>query len=112
MHLMGHDPQSDWPTPPFKRDRNHILIAAQRGYGTVNLDEIDWESEVTAPLAEFDSVETDTPGTVANWRRTTCEQGLVYQENQRDLIDRYRDNFILYARWRSRLERTGSVKPR
>ena len=94
MHLMGHDPQSDWPTPPFKRDRNHILIAAQRGYGTVNLNEIDWESEVTAPLAEFDSVETDTPETVANWRRTTCEQGLVYQENQRELIDRYRDNFI------------------
>ena len=94
MHLMGHDPQSDWPTPPFKRDRNHILIAAQRGYGTVNLDEIDWESEVTAPLAEFDSVETDTQETVANWRRTTCEQGLVYLENQKDLIDRYRNNFI------------------
>jgi hypothetical protein len=58
------------------------------------LDEIDWESEVKAPLAEFDSVETDTPETVANWRRTTCEQGLVYLENQKDLIDRYRNDFI------------------
>ena len=47
-----------------------------------------------APLAEFDSVETDTPQTVANWRRTTCEQGLVYLENQKALIDRYRNNFI------------------
>ncbi|MFH1571940.1 MAG: DUF362 domain-containing protein, partial [Gemmatimonadota bacterium] len=31
-HLMGHDPASDWPTPPFRRDRNHLLIAAQRGF--------------------------------------------------------------------------------
>lgn len=94
MHLMGHDPKSDWPTPPFKRDRNHILIAAQRGFGTVNLDEIDFESEVRAPLAEFDSVETDSPQTVSNWRRTTCEQGLVYLENQKELVDRYRGNFV------------------
>ena len=94
MYLMGHDPKSDWPTPPFKRDRNHILLAAQRGFGTVNLDEIDFESEVTAPLAEFDSVETDSPQTVANWRRTTCEQGLIYLEQQKELIDRYRGNFI------------------
>ena len=94
MHLMGHDPASDWPTPPFKRDRNHILIAAQRGFGTVDLDEIDWESEVTAPLAEFDSVETDTPQMVSNWRRTTCEQGLVYLDNQKNMIDKYRGEFI------------------
>lgn len=94
MHLMGHDPKSDWPTPPFKRDRNHILIAAQRGFGTVNLDEIDFESEVRAPLAEFDSVETDSPQTVSNWRRTTCEQGLIYFDKQKELIDRYRGNFI------------------
>ena len=94
MHLMGHDPKSDWPTPPFKRDRNHIRIAAQRGFGTVDLNEIDWESEVTAPLAEFDSVETDTPKMVANWRRTTCEQGLVYLENQKKMIDKYQGDFI------------------
>ena len=94
MYLMGHDPKSDWPTPPFKRDRNHILLAARRGFGTVELDEIDFESEVSAPLAEFDSVETDTPQTVSNWRRTTCEQGLIYLESQKDLIDRHRGNFI------------------
>jgi len=94
MHLMGHDPESDWPTPPFKRDRNHLLTAAQNGYGTVDLDQIDFESEVSAPLAEFDSVETDSSETVANWRRTTCEQGLIYQEQQKELIDEYRNNFI------------------
>ena len=25
VHLMGHDPAADWPTPPFRRDRNHLL---------------------------------------------------------------------------------------
>ena len=94
MTLMGHDPHSDWPTPPFRRDRNHLLIAAKHGFGTVDLNEIDFVSEVEAPLAEFDSVSTDPDATVANWRRTTCEQGLIYQDEQRQLIDRYRGEFI------------------
>ena len=94
MTLMGHDPHSDWPTPPFRRDRNHLLIAAKHGFGTVDLDEIDFVSEVEGPLAEFDSVSTDPDATVANWRRTTCEQGLIYQDEQRKLIDRYRGEFI------------------
>ena len=92
--LMGHDPHSDWPTPPFRRDRNHLLIAAKHGFGTVDLNEIDFVSEVEAPLAEFDSVSTDSDATVANWRRTTCEQGLIYQDEQQKLIDRYRGEFI------------------
>ncbi len=94
MTLMGHDPRSDWPIPPFRRDRNHLLIAAEHGFGTVDLNEIDFASEVEAPLAEFDSVSTDSDATVANWRRTTCEQGLIYEEERRKLIDRYRGAFI------------------
>ena len=94
MTLMGHDPKSDWPTPPFKRDRNHVLIAAQHGFGTVDLDRIDFQSEVKGPLAEFDSEETDAPETVASWRRTTCEQGLIYREEQKKIIDKHRGEFI------------------
>ncbi len=94
MSLMGHDPKSDWPTPPFKRDRNHVLIAAQHGFGTVDLDQIDFQSEVQGPLAEFDSEETDAPATVASWRRTTCEQGLVYREEQKKIIDKHHGEFI------------------
>jgi hypothetical protein len=94
MTLMGHDPQSDWPTPPFRRDRNHLLLAAERGFGTLDMDKIDYETEVEGPLAEFDSVSTDTSETVDRWRRTTCEQGLVYQEQQRKLIDSYRGQFV------------------
>jgi uncharacterized protein (DUF362 family) len=40
--LMGHDPQADWLTPPFHRDRNHLRVAAEGGFGTVNLHEIDF----------------------------------------------------------------------
>lgn len=94
MTLMGHDPKSDWPTPPFRRDRNHLLIAAQRGFGTVEMDEIDFKSEVEGLLAEFDSVSTDSDETVANWRRTTCEQGLVYLEEKKNLVDRFRGQFV------------------
>mgnify|MGYP001303575511 FL=1 len=94
MTLMGHDPHSDWPTPPFRRDRNHLLLAAERGFGTLDLDEIDFESEVQGPLAEFDSVATDADETVDKWRRTTCEQGLIYQDQKSKFIDRYRGEFI------------------
>ena len=92
--LMGHDPASDWPTPPFRRDRNHLLIAAKHGFGTVDLDEIDFESEVTGPLAEFDSVATDPDTTVESWRRTTCEQALIYRDRSKDFIDSHRGEYI------------------
>ena len=93
-HLMGHDPQADWPTPPFRRDRNHLLIAAQRGFGTVDLDEIDFESEVQAPLAAFDSEATDSEERVASWRVTACQQGLFYRENRERLIGQHAGEFI------------------
>ena len=91
---MGHDPASDWPTPPFRRDRNHLLVAANRGFGTVNIDKIDFESEVDAPLNEFNSEETDPPKIVASIRKTACEQGLFYQEREHQMIDRFRNEFI------------------
>ena len=94
-HLMGHDPKSDWPTPPFRRDRNHLLIAANRGFGTVDLDEIDFVSETdAAPLADFNSYETDTPEIAHSIRRSACEQGLIYRDKQDEMIDRYANDFI------------------
>jgi len=92
--LMGHDPASDWPLAPFRRDRNHLLVAAQRGFGTVDPGEIDFESEVSAPMADFDSVQVDPPQTVRSWRQTACEQALYYRDHAEQLIDRYRDQFI------------------
>jgi uncharacterized protein (DUF362 family) len=121
-YLMGHDPASDWPTPPFRRDRNHLLIAAKRGFGTVNLDEIDFETEVTSPLAEFDSEATDSESMVESWRRTTCEQALIYQDQKSGLVDKYRGKFIFLqdgdvvwhgedpANLRSRRELSGKKK--
>ena len=93
-HLMGHDPAADWPVAPFRRDRNHLLVAAQRGYGTVDLSEIDFGSEVSPPLADFDCLQTDSTELVDSWRRTTCEQALVYRETQKQLVEQFRDEFI------------------
>jgi len=93
-YLMGHDPTSDWPTPPFRRDRNHLLVAAQRGFGTVDLNEIDFQSEVDSPVAHFDSDVDESPDLLHTLRRTACEQGLYYRDRLSDMIDRYRNNFI------------------
>jgi hypothetical protein len=94
-HLMGHDPQSDWPTQPFLRDRNAILVAAENGFGTVKLSEIDYESEVSAPVAQFSVEATDPFKTVAAWRRSTCEQALYYRDNAKKFYDQYAGEYIL-----------------
>ncbi len=94
-YLMGHDPQSDWLTEPFHRDRNSLLVAAEAGFGTVNLDEIDFQSEVQAPLGHFYAVLTDPMETVISWRRTTAEQALYYLDHQRELVDKYAGEYIL-----------------
>ena len=104
-HLMGHDPRSDWLTPPFHRDRNALLVAAEGGFGTVNLDEIDFQSEVQAPVGQFYAALTDPVETVISWRRTTAEQALYYLEHRSELIDRYAGQYILLqegqVRWHS-----------
>ncbi len=94
-HLMGHDPQADWLTPPFHRDRNALLIAARSGFGTVRLEEIDFQSEVTAPVAEFFANAIDPQEMVVSWRRTTAEQGLYFRDHRRELTAQYAGNYIL-----------------
>ena len=79
--LMGHDPFSDWPAPPFRRDRNHLRVATDSGFGPQSLDEIDFEHDLHPPLGQFDSDATDSPEQVLNWRRTMCEQALLYAEH-------------------------------
>ena len=94
-YLMGHDPQSDWLTPPFHRDRNSLLVAAEQGFGTVDLNEIDFQSEMQPPVGKFYSALTDSMQTNINWRRTTAQQALYYQDHQRELVDQYAGEYIL-----------------
>ncbi len=97
-HLMGHDPaHSDWRTEPFHRDRNALRVAAESGFGTVNLDEMDFASEMTAPVGDkpFFAKITDSPQIVHSWRKTTAEQGLYYRDHREDFIRRYAGEYIL-----------------
>lgn len=94
-YLMGHNPQSDWLRPPFHRERNALLIASEAGFGTVNLDEIDFQSEVQSPLAKFYANVTDPESVVVNWRRTTAEQALYYRDHLRDFVGEYAGDHIL-----------------
>jgi uncharacterized protein (DUF362 family) len=94
-HLMGHDPQAGWLTPPFHRDRNAIRVAAEGGFGTVDLDAIDVESELEPqPEGTFYAKEWDDLKTVVTWRRTMAEQGLTYRD-RRDTFADYEGEYIL-----------------
>ena len=93
--LMGHDPQADWLAPPFHRDRNALRVAAESGYGTLDLGEIDFQSEVTAPLGEFFAQQYDTREKVISWRRTTAEQALFYRDHRAEFERQYAGNYIL-----------------
>jgi uncharacterized protein (DUF362 family) len=93
--LMGHDPQADWLTPPFHRDRNALLVAAESGFGTVDLSQIDFQSEVQAPLGAFFAKEIDSREMVVSWQRTTAEQALFYRDHQQELIRQYAGQYIL-----------------
>lgn len=96
MHTMGHDPASDWPTPPFHRDRNSVKMAADGGYGTVNLDEIDFQTEIPRqPEGSFYSIQTDGPEMCYSWLKTMCEQALFYRDNQKLFHTAYPGEFIL-----------------
>ncbi|HOT90943.1 MAG TPA: DUF362 domain-containing protein [Anaerolineae bacterium] len=106
-HLMGHNPQADWLTEPFHRDRNALRVAAESGFGTVNLDEIDFISEVTPqPEGTFFAQKGDDLRTIVTWRRTMCEQALCYRDHMRDFTDRYAGEFILLqdgeVKWHNR----------
>lgn len=94
-YLMGHDPTQDWLTPPFYRDRNTLRIAAERGFGTVNLKEIDFESEVESPIGHFFPNITDPQEMVVSWLRTMSEQGLYYRDNFKKFVDEYAGKYIL-----------------
>ena len=92
--LMGHDPAGDWPDPPYRRDRNPLLVAAESGFGTVRLDEIDFETDLVPPLAAFDSKEIDSKETVRSWRHTSCEQAFFYRDHRQELFDHYAGEYI------------------
>ena len=94
-HLMGHDPKSDWLTPPFHRDRNALLVAAEGGFGTVDLEKIDFQSEVAAPIGAFFAQAYDTREMVISWRRTTAEQGLFYRDHLAEIVREHAGKYIL-----------------
>ena len=105
-HLMGLDPKQDWPNQPFPRDRNAFLVAAEGGFGTVNLDEIDFETEVDPqPEGTFFAHMTDSMERNVSWRRTTCEQALFFRDNMQQIADKYAGQYILLqeneVRWHS-----------
>ena len=94
-HLMGHDPLGDWPEQPFLRDRNALRLAHESGFGVAALDDIDWKSEVSAPIGTFLTDEIDSPERIRAWRQSTCEQALYYRDHRSEFVDRYAFKWVL-----------------
>ena len=94
-HLMGTDPALDWPHPPFRRDRSPVAVAAEHGFGTTNLNEIDFAIDgLVLPVAEFDSAQTDPPEIIDQLRRTASEQALFYRENRDKLLNAHAGQYV------------------
>ena len=94
-YLMGTDPRLDWPTPPFRRDRSPVAVAAEHGFGTVDLDEIDFAMEgLTPPVAEFDSALVDPAEQIARLRQTASEQALFYRDHRERIWDAHAGNYV------------------
>lgn len=92
--LMGHDPAADWPAPPFRRDRNHLRVASDAGYGTVDLARIDFTHDLSVPVGSFDSQPTDPDEMVESWRRTMCGQALYYRDHRDEFLRRYAGEYV------------------
>lgn len=95
-YLMGHDSTDDWRSAPFHRSRNPLLVAAEGGFGTVNLKEIDWSSEVEPrPDGYFFAVPLDSAERVLSWRRSISEQALYYRDHMTEIVSKYAGEYIL-----------------
>lgn len=93
--LMGTDPRLDWPTPPFRRDRSPVAVAAEYGFGTTDLDEIDFAMEgLQLPVAEFDSAAAEPPERIALLRRTASEQALFYRDNRQRILGDHAGEYV------------------
>ena len=109
-YLMGHDPRADWLTPPFHRDRNALLAAAEGGFGPLHLDQIDFQSEVQAPVGKFFSQVLDPEERVLDWHRSMAQQALYYRDHQPQFAAQHAAQYILLqmgqVRW---ADPTGSI---
>ena len=94
-HLMGTDPRLDWPHPPFRRDRSPVAVAAEHGFGTTDLDEIDFAMDgLVLPVAEFDSAEAEPAEQIALLRRTASEQALFYRDNRERILGAHGGEYV------------------
>ncbi len=94
-HLMGTDPRLDWPTPPFRRDRSPVAVAAEHGFGTTDLDEIDFAMNgLQLPVAEFDSAKAEPAEQIALLRRTASEQALFYRDNSESILREHAGQYV------------------
>jgi hypothetical protein len=60
----------------------------------VREQDIDFQSEVAAPLAPFGPTVLDPPRVVRRWLETSCRQALHYREHRKKIVDGYAGEFV------------------
>ena len=97
MQVMGFDPQANFGTPPFFISENHLLLAAQAGLGTTDLEEIEILGEPpasfglqfeTRPEADFSHAKA------AAILAATRAQARVYLERRAELLKTHGGKFV------------------
>ena len=46
---MRYDLSADRPTSPFNNEKSVLIVTDEKGFGTINLDEVDLQAEVKPP---------------------------------------------------------------
>jgi uncharacterized protein (DUF362 family) len=83
-YLMGHDPDADWLTDPFIRDRNSLKVCREVGFGTNMMENMDHQLEVTPQeKGVFFCDAADPRRMIIDWRRSMAEQALHYRDNRK-----------------------------
>ena len=94
IHLMGNDPTGDYDTPPFHFDRNPLNICVEKGYGTVNLGEIEFTGDVREPVAQFTTKQHNSFEVTDEVRRSSAESGIAYRKRRSEFLDKHRGKYV------------------
>jgi uncharacterized protein (DUF362 family) len=97
MHLMGLDPQGDYPEHPYTFDRNPLQLAAEAGLGPNDLSQVDVRSErqLDDLVIPFQVDLRRDAERIDRVRRSTAEQAILYASMRREFLERYEGQYVV-----------------
>ena len=94
MRIMGFDPLGDYPDSPFHFDRNPVKLAAERGLGPAELEEIDLRGDPLHTAEGYFADRNNDPSLLDEIRRSIADQAELFEENRERYVRRFPNQFI------------------